>query len=388
MKLTLSEEQALIAASAQDFLRAEYDFAQRQRSLQAPHACERRIWKQFAELGWLGLLVPEAEGGLGAGLLEAGLLMRAFGQHLVAEPYLASALVATPLLARQGRAEQRAAWLPGLLAGSRRAALAHEEALAPLPWGLRQTHAVRVDTGWRLAGSKQLVPGAAGADLLLVTAQAGTEQRIFLLHADTPGVQLTPARTADGAWAADLQLAGVYLTNDDLLGEDRDASTVLADACARQLVALAWEASGSMAAAVAQTAAYMQQRAQFGQALAKFQVIAHRLAEMAVCSEEAHAACELAALRIDAGAADALACASMAKSKVGREARFVAQNAVQLHGAIGVTEELPIASHFRKLTAFMQQGGSTAAHGRAFGEAMLRTQGWAESRTLGALEEA
>lgn len=387
MRLTPTEEQVLIADSVRDFLAAEYGFARRRRSLDTPHGCEPEVWRQFAAMGWLGLAVPEHDGGLGAGLLEAGLLMRAFGRHLVLEPLLASALVATPLLARHGHAQQRARWLPGLLEGSRRAALAHEETAAPLPFSPRATHAARDGDGWRLRGSKQLVPGATGAELLLVTAQVGDQQRVFLLAPTAPGMQVTPARTADGAWAADIGLDGVRLAAADLLGDDADATAALRDACARQLVLLAWEASGAMAAALEQTATYVQQREQFGQPLAKFQAVAHRLAEMAVCSEEALAACELAALRIDAGAADAMAQAAMAKSKVGRAARFVADNAVQLHGAMGVTEELAVASWFRKLTQFGQQGGATAAHSRAFGTALLADAGWAESRTLGPLED-
>jgi len=234
------------------------------------------------------------------------------------------------------------------------------------------------------------VAGGDGADLLLVSAVvAGSqEQRIFLLTPRTPGVHIQPAPTSDGGQACDLRLEQVRLQHADLLGTDADATAALQLAFAHHLVALCWEASGAMAAMVEQTASYVQQRVQFGQPLGQFQVVAHRLAEMAVCSEEALAACELAALRIDAGAPDVGALASMVKSKVGRESRFVAQQSVQLHGAMGVTEELPIASYFRKLTLFAQQGGSTAAHGRLFGAAMLRDAGWRDSRTLGAADAA
>lgn len=386
MRLTLNEEQALVEASVRDFLASEYDFARRQHSLRAPHACEPGIWRQFAELGWLGLTVPESAGGSGVGALEAGLVMRAFGRHLVVEPYAASALIATPLLAQHASAPQRRTWLRGLLAGNYRAVLAHEEIAAPPPCLPRTTRATRDGDGWRLRGSKHLVPGAAGADLLLVSARVEDGHRVFLLAPGNSGLCVLPARTADGAWAADLHFEDVRVTTTDLLGADADASAILEAACARQLIAHCWEASGAMTALLEQTNGYMRQRMQFGQQLAQFQVVQHRLAEMAVECEEALAACELAALRLDAGATDGVALASMAKSKVGRASRYVAQNAVQLHGAMGVTEELPVASYFRKLTAFAQQGGSTAAHSRAFGAALLNNRGGAGSATLGPLE--
>jgi alkylation response protein AidB-like acyl-CoA dehydrogenase len=388
MNLQLSEEQALLEASVRSFLAAEYGWDKRQRSLQAPHACAPSQWRQFATLGWLGLRVPEALGGSGAGLLEAGLVQQGLGGHLVLEPYAASALVASPLLAGLADETQRQTWLPALLAGERRAALAHEEAAESSPFGARSCRASRSGAGWRLQGRKQLVPGAAGADLLLVSARVDEGHRLFLLQPGLPGLDIAPARCADGAWVADLAFEDLHLPASALLGGDQDLSRALQAALAGQLVLQCWEASGVMAALLAQTTAYVQQRRQFGQALAQFQVVQHRLAEMALCCEQAGAACELAALCIDAGAVDASALAAMAKSKVAREARYVAQNAVQLHGAMGVTEELPVASGFRKLTVFAQQGGSAAVHARAYGQELLRSAGWSHSRTLGAMEDA
>jgi alkylation response protein AidB-like acyl-CoA dehydrogenase len=386
MNLRPSPEQALLEASVRDYLAAEYDFVRRQLSLQAPHACASAQWQQFAAMGWLGLLVPEALGGAGAGLLEAGLMQHAFGAHLVVEPYAASALVAAPLLARLGHAAQHQARLAALLAGEQRAALAHEETAAGWPFAERLTRAQRSGMGWRLRGSKQLVPGAAGADLLLVSASTDEGQRIFMLEPGLPGLDLAPVRGADGSWLADLVLSDLQLPATALLGADEDASAALHEVLSRQLLLQCWQASGAMTALLEQTTAYVRQREQFDQALAQFQVVQHRLAEMAVCCEEARAACELAALRIDAGATDVRALASLVKTKVVREARYVAYNAVQLHGAMGVTEELAVASGFRLLTVFAQQGGSAADHARAYGEGLLRSQDWAQSRTLGALE--
>lgn len=383
MNPVLTEEQTLIEESALDLLGREYDFALRRESLAAPHGCRPNIWGLFADAGWLALPVPEARGGLGCGALEAGLLMRAFGRHLVVEPFHACALTATRLLADLARADQGAAWLPGLIDGTRRIALAHDELPRSGPWEPRATRATRRDGAWILDGAKLLSRGAPGSDALLVSARVeGAGQRVFLLPRATPGLAVHDTVCADGTHAADLTLAGVRAGDDALLGDDADATPALERALAWSLVALCWEACGAMSAACEMTAAYMRERRQFGQALANFQVVQHRVAEMTVACEDARASCELAALRLDAGAADVTALASMAKAKVGREARFVSQNAVQLHGAMGVTEELAIASLFRKLTMFQQQCGATAWHARTFGAARLGDGAWRGSATL------
>ncbi|MFM9999377.1 MAG: acyl-CoA dehydrogenase family protein [Burkholderiaceae bacterium] len=387
MKLRLTEEQGLIEASVRTLLQEKYSFAQRQRSVDAPQGCQAELWNQFAELGWLAWPVPQDAGGLGGGALETGLLMRAFGRHLVVEPYLPCAVLACRLLAAMGSQAQTAAWLPGLMEGRLRSALAHEEPGQRDPWvpGAK-TVAVRRGRQWELNGTKLLARGAPGADVLIVTAMeaasGGTEQsqRVFLLRRGAAGLSMRSVRCSDGAHAADLQLDGVLVDDGDLLAAG--AATALRDALAGAVVALCWEGVGAMAAALEMTADHTRQRMQFGRPLIQFQVVEHRLAEMAVCCEEAQAACELAALCLDRGDGDAGALASMAKAKVGRAARYVAQQAVQLHGAMGVTEELAIASYFRRLMAFTQQHGGTDWHAHAFAEAQLANGAWRNSRTL------
>ena len=392
MQLRLTEEQTLIESSVLSLLAGEYDFQRRQRSLQAPDACNPELWSRFASLGWLALSLPERVGGLACGALATGLLMQAFGRHLVVEPYHACVLLATRLLAELGTATQCDRWLPALTGGRMRAALAHEELANPSPWSARLTTAVRRNGQWELRGRKHLVVGAPGAALLLVSASVGAAtggtpgQRVFLVAPDAPGVLLRPALLSDGAHAADLELQSVRIGDNAILGEDVDVAQGLSTLYAQGVVASCWEASGAMRAVHEQTVAYTQRRIQFAQPLSKFQVVAHRLAEMAVQCAEAQAACELAALRIERGEPDTPALASMAKSKVGRAARFVAQQAVQLHGAMGVSEELPVASYFRKLTAFAQQAGATAWHSHHYGTAMLACDAWRASRSLPDLE--
>lgn len=391
MRLSPTDEQALIQSSVQALLAKEYSFAQRQHSLDAGNGCHAAPWDRFARMGWLALPLPERVGGLGAGAVEAGLLMQAFGRHLVIEPYHASVLLASRLLAELGREDQCQAWLTGLIDGRLRAALAHDEIANPGPWAPRVTTATRGQGCWELHGDKQLVLGAPGAGLLLVSASvdapgaATRQQRVFLVPPDAPGLSMQPAVTVHGAHAADLRLTGVRLADQDLLGHDADATPTLHRVCAQALIALCWEAGGAMRAAYEQTAAHVRQRVQFGRPLSEFQVVAHRLAEMAVSCEEAQAACELASLRVQRGEPDEPALASMVKGKVGHAARYVAQQAVQLHGAMGVSEELPIAGFFRRLTAFEHQSGATDWHDHYHGHAMLQGDAWHTSRTLPAV---
>lgn len=383
MQLTLTEMQEMIETSVLEFLANEYDFLKRANSLKAPNAISPAIWQGFADMGWLGLPLAEADGGIDGGAMECGLLMRAFGRHLVIEPYLNSVLLATRLLAALGSVDQRATWLASLVVGSRRIVLAHDEADNSDCWAARATRATSKGSGYTLDGKKSLVAGAPGADGVLVSARREDgAHALFLLPRDTPGMTFTEHRALDGSRVADLTLEAVEVDAAALLGNGEDITEVLERFLCEAAVSQCWEASGAMQAAVEQTAAYTKERVQFGQSLSKFQVVQHRLAEMAVCCEEALSACQLAALHIDNDPASAKAMAALAKSKVGRGARLVAQNAVQLHGAMGVSEELAIASYFRKLLAFSQQYGSTAWNGERYGELMLDRHEYRVSRVL------
>ena len=384
MNLQLTDEQHLLVRSAADFLDAEYSFQQRHASICHRDACLPAIWSHFAELGWLGLCISEDGGGLGGTCLDTGLLMAAMGPHLVVEPYFACVAQAARLLDASGD-RRHMALLADIVAGDKRMALAHDE-LGCEPWAPRTLRALRMGEDWQLDGRKLLVSGAPGADFIMVSAtdmSGGTQ--LFLLPKDTLGLRLHQTQRMDGSQAADLCLERATLPEQARIASSRPIEALLQRVLAEGMVALCWEASGTMQAALTQTASYTQQRQQFGQSLSRFQVVQHRLAEMAVCCEESRAACELATLRMDAPGCTpdtAQAMASLAKSKVGRAARTVAYEAVQLHGGMGVCEELPVAAMFRKLTSFTQALGSTAAHSQWYGQSMLASGQWRTSRTL------
>ena len=383
MRLTLTEEQRLLEASARDVLAAEYDESGRRASVDHPDGCRPAVWDQFASLGWLALPVPEHLGGLGGTQVDLGLLMHALGRHRVVEPYHAAVVLAGPLLTALGTAEAQRLLEP-LIEGGARVVLAHGELGGADPYAGPNCRATPCDGGWALDGFKPLVVGAPGAAAWLVTARdAEGRTGLFHLTPDTPGAVARACRLADGSRAADLRLDGARARR---LGSPQDDLLPLIQrVLAQGVVALCWQAHGAMSDALERTASYVSQRVQFGQPLARFQVVQHRLAEMHVCCEEARAACLLASLRIDLKPGDldtALDAAASAKSKVGRAARVVSQEVVQLHGAMGVCEELPIAATFRTLTAFGQQLGSTAWHAGFLGRRQLAGGAWRASQTL------
>jgi alkylation response protein AidB-like acyl-CoA dehydrogenase len=366
MELAFSEEQTLLRSSVDRWLEREYDFAQRHASIAAPDGINPLAWARMAELGLLALPIPEASGGLGGSLIEVGLVMEALGRHLVVEPVLAVAFLAGRILAVLGDPEQKAAWLAPMMEGGTRVAFAHDEAT-----GAIATTARKLGRKWRLDGAKHRVVGAPGAAWLLVSARDETGiLRLFVVSPDTAGVTLQPQRLVDTSRAARIELSGVEVS--DAVSLAGDAESVLQAATDEALIAACWEATGAMTAAYEQTVSYVKEREQFGRPLAAFQVVQHAVAEMAVACREAKAASLLAALT--AGPGTLTRAASGARIKVGRCADLVGKGAVQLHGGMGVAEELPIASYFRKLLAFQATFGSASEHLARYADAVVATR--------------
>ena len=382
MFLSATDLQEMIETSVLDYLRNEYDFVARHNSIKAEQGINPNVWQNFAEMGWLGLPLSEEEGGIGGGPIEAGLLMRAFGKALVVEPYLSCVLRGTRLFSLTANDAQKALWLDELVAGTKRLVLAHEERFESAPFAARKVTACAQAGGYSLNGEKVLVAGAQAADALIVTAELDGQTALFLVPTNTQGVTLKDQHALDSIHSADVILEQVTLSQDALLGASAQHTELLHQVLAEAMIAQCWEAVGAMQAAVEQTAAYTQDRHQFGKSLSSFQVVQHRLAEMAVAYEDSLAACQLASLKVQENPQNAIAMAALARSRVGRSARDVAQSAVQLHGAMGVSEELIVASIFRKLLAFHQQHGITQSFSAAYGQHMLNTGNWRYSQVL------
>ena len=380
MDLTLSDEQRLLRESVDRFIAGTYDADHRRRVANDPLGFSSDIWKQFADLGWLALPIAEAYGGLGAGAVETGILMEAFGRGLVTEPYLATVVIGAGLISECGSEAQKQATLPGIADGSLVLAFAHSERAARFDLAHVGTTAKRTGGGWRLDGHKTAVldGNAAGHNIVSarVAGSAGTpgQLSLFLVPSGTTGLTLRDYARLGGGRACNLDLSGVQLAADARLGDGSDALPTIECVVDRALAALGAEAVGIMQIMFDMTLEYTKVRQQFGRPLSANQVIRHRLADMAMQCDEARSIALRAALMADAEPLARGRAASGAKAKIGKCARFVAEQAVQLHGAMGVTEELDIGSYFKRLLAFDTMFGGSAHHYRRHAALGGRTQ--------------
>jgi alkylation response protein AidB-like acyl-CoA dehydrogenase len=370
MDLTLSDEQRLLRESVDRFIAETCDADHRRRVAADPLGFSPQIWKNFADLGWLALPIDEAHGGLGGGAIETGILMEAFGRGLVTEPYLSTVVIGAALISECGSEEQKQAILPKVADGSLRLAFAHSERAARFDLAEVNTTARRTADGWRLDGHKTAVlDGNAAADIIVSARLAGGDGApgklcLFLVPSGTTGLGLRDYSRLGGGRACNLDLAGVQLAADALLGDGGDALSKIECVVDRALAALGAEAVGIMQVMLDMTLDYTKIRKQFGRPLAANQVIRHRLADMAMQCDEARSIALRAALMADAEPVARGRAASGAKAKIGKCARFVAEQSVQLHGAMGVTEELEIGSYFKRLLAFDTLFGGSAHHYR------------------------
>ena len=362
MNFEYSEEQQQLADSVRKFLAQSYGFEQRKAILQSARGDSEQVWKTFAEMGLTALALPEADGGFGGGAIDLMPVMEACGEALVVEPLL-DQVVAGRLLSRAGSKAQRAALLPGLIDGSKRFALAYLEPGRRYELAPQTTKAEKSGAGWVLSGQKCVVIGASVADALIVTADAGGAS-LFVVDAKAKGVHLSPCRTVDGQRAADIQFDGVALGADAHLGAAGSAQPLIDEAIDFGIALQCADAIGAMAFANDTTLEYLKTRKQFGAPIGSFQALQHRMVEMVIHTEQARSMAILAASKVDGAAspAERQRAVSAAKVKIADAARIVSQEAVQLHGGMGMTEELKVSHTFRRLTTIGQRFGDADHH--------------------------
>ena len=367
MDLTLSDEQRMLRESADRFVSETYNADHRKQSANDPLGFSADIWKQFADLGWLALPIDEAHGGLGGGAVETGILMEAFGRGLVSEPYLSTVVIGASLTSECGTEAQKQALLPDIADGSLYLAFAHSERQARFDLADVTTTATKTPDGWRLDGHKTAVLDGNAAGQIIVSARVEDGKLgLFLVPANTPGVTSRDFPRLGGGRACNLDLRDVRVPADALLGDGSDALPSIESVVDRAMAALGAEAVGIMQTLLDQTLEYTKIRKQFGKPLSANQVIRHRLADMAMQCDEARSMALRAALMADAEPVTRGRAASGAKAKIGKCARYVAEQSVQLHGAMGVTEELDIGSYFKRLLAFDTLFGGSAHHYRRY----------------------
>lgn len=364
MDFTLSGEQELLREGLSKFLAARYDLESSRAAAKTGPGWQPDIWRGFAEeLGILGATLPESVGGSGGGAAEVMVIAEELGRALVIEPFIDTVIVAGGLLSRAG-GDAAASVLEEVAAGSAVVALAATEADSGDGWDTLSTNAVRDGDGWLISGSKAVVIAAPLATHLLITARVGGDVALFLIEFDATnpprGMAVHGYRTIDDRRAADLIFDDVRLPADALI--DEDAWESLQRARDEGAAAVCSEAVGAMRRVLADTVDYSKQRQQFGQPIGSFQVLAHRMVDMYMELQQAVSAAYLAVLNLDAEPEVRARAVSAAKATIGRAARFVGQNAVQLHGGMGMTEELAIGHYFKRLTALQYEFGSTDYH--------------------------
>ena len=364
MNFEHSDEQRQLADSLGKYLAGQYDFEKRKAIINSASGASDAVWAAFAEMGLMAIALPEADGGFGGGALDLMAVMEACGQALVVEPLLDNVGLAGRLVARAGTDAQRAALLPGLIDGSMKLAFAALEPGRRYELAPQSTTARREAVGWVLSGTKCVVVGARSAHRLIVSARGPDGACLFIVDPALPGVTLNPSRSADGQRLADVQFDKVSLGADALLGRAGGALPHIEEATDFATALLCAEAIGAMQYANDATLEYLKARRQFGAPIGANQVLQHRMVEMVIVTEQARSMAILAASKVDssADAKERMRAVSAAKIKIADAARQVSQEAVQLHGGMGMTEELKISHTFRRLTMIGQRFGDADHH--------------------------
>ncbi|MGI9345888.1 MAG: acyl-CoA dehydrogenase family protein [Gammaproteobacteria bacterium] len=373
MNLTLNEEQKALESSIARVLQDRYSFEQRHAILTSQQGYSSDLWGQYAELGWLALPFSEQDGGLGFGAAEVMILMEQFGRHLVLEPYWSTVLVGGGFLSHAQDAV-KSEYLPRLLAGDAHCAFAFAEKQSRFNLADVQTVAESVSKGWKLRGAKTVVLNAPLADIAIVTARtSGGEQ-------DEQGVSLfaIPLKQAknldqrnyrnfDGSQAAELQFDGTEVGQDHLIGEEGKGLEIVRKILGLALLGLGAEAVGAMSVLQADTLEYARTREQFGVPIANFQVLQHRMVDMFMELEQSRSLLYMAAVKIDEGDLNQIDYATAAlKAQTGKAGRLMSQESVQIHGGMGMTEELRVGHYFKRLMAIESTLGNTEFYLKRF----------------------
>jgi alkylation response protein AidB-like acyl-CoA dehydrogenase len=367
MDFAHTEDRRMLADSLGRYVAEQYPFDTRQQIARSVEGFSREQWRQFADLGVIGALFNEADGGLGGTGFDIAVVFEELGRGLVVEPFLASAMLAGSALSLAGNDAQKAL-LSGIQDGSLVATLAHDEPQSHYALAHVNTQATGHAAGWTLNGHKAVVPHAAQAQVLIVSARTSGQTAdehgisLFIVPANTPGLLIRPYPTIDGGHAAEVLLNQVALPPESLLGTLDQALPTLEHAVGRGLLALCAESLGAMEAAKLATIEYLQTRKQFGKPIGSFQALQHRMATLLLEIEQARSAVINAAAALDADRLTRERALSAAKYSIGRIGILVAEECIQLHGGIGMTWELPLAHYAKRLVMIDHQLGDEDHH--------------------------
>jgi alkylation response protein AidB-like acyl-CoA dehydrogenase len=373
-----AEERQLLDDSLHDFLRQNYSFERWKKLARGPEmeGFGRVEWARYAELGWLGVALPEATGGAGGGMTELAIVMAGGGRHMVLEPLLGTIVLGASAIQQAGTAAQGEKLLAQIAAGRLLLAFCHTEPGAGYARDYVHAVARRSGSDFIIDGEKTFALGAHAADTLVVSARIGSEKGpvgLFLVPRTAIGVRLNVAPALDGRLGATVSLTASKILADAKLGDgDQDMLGVIDRLIDRGAIAVCAEACGAMETVTQATVEYLKTRQQFGQPLSKFQVLQHRLVDMSVSCEEARAVVHAALQALDDNAPQAQRAVWAAKVQTARSARFIGGQGIQLHGGMGMTDELAIGHYYKRLTLcetlfgdsewYLKKIGAAAAH--------------------------
>jgi pimeloyl-CoA dehydrogenase small subunit len=375
MDFDLSEEQRLLKESVDGLLGSSYDFESRKKYGKEKGGWSRSVWSKLAEQGLLGLPFSEDDGGFGAGAIETMIVMEALGKALVLEPYLATVVLGGGFIRRGGSAAQKEAYIPGIIDGSKTLAFAQLEKNSRYDLADVSTSAKKKGEGWVIDGEKFVVLNGDTADTLVVTARTKGGQRdssgigVFLVPGNAKGVSKKGYPTQDSLHAADITFTGVEVGEDAVIGDPEGGLPLIEQVVDDARIAMCAEAVGAMDESLKSTVEYLKTRTQFGVPIGSFQVLQHRAADMFVAVEQARSMSMFATMAADFDDARARANAvAAAKVQIGKSGKFVGQQAIQLHGGIGMTMEAKIGHYFKRLTMIENTFGDTDYHLRRVSE--------------------
>ena len=368
MDFTFNEEQTLIQDQVDQFVQKEYDWETRQSLSNSDLGFGESNWQKFAELGWLGISVSEDSGGFGGSAIESMLIMEAFGKGLVVEPFLETMIMAGSLIDDYGSDEQKSSILEPAISGEMHLALAYAEPQSRFNLSDVVTEAKAEGENYILNGYKSVVMNGPSADKIIISARTSSSQldengiTLFIVDSDSKGLSKTNYKTVDGRRASDLTIENVSVSKDNIIGNLDSGFEILDSAIDKAILAISAEAVGAMEVLYKTTVEYTKTREQFGTPIGKFQVLQHRMVDMFMEYEQCKSLLYMATMKHEEGASDAKKAISGLKYQVGKAGKFIGQQAVQLHGGMGVTDELNVGHYFKRLTTVGTIFGNTDYH--------------------------
>ncbi|MDZ4381713.1 MAG: acyl-CoA dehydrogenase family protein [Parvibaculum sp.] len=375
MDFSFTEEQTLLRNTVQSLLQDKYDFDTRRKVSKSADGWRPEIWAQFAELGLLAAPFSEEMGGLGGGAIETMIVMEEFGRHLVVEPYVETVVIAGGFLREGGSAAQQEAHIPGIVGGETVWAFAYAEPQGRYNLADLVTTAKKDGSGYTINGYKAVVLGAPWAQKLIVTARTSGGQRdrdgvsVFIVDKSAAGVSTRDYPTVDGRRASEITFENVKVDAGALIGAEGKGLPLVEKITDQAIAALSAEAIGCMKELNTATVEYCKTRKQFGVPIGKFQVLQHRMVDMFMAYEQSVSMTYMVNLKLEEGDAERTKAAAGAKVQIGKAGRFVGQQAVQLHGGMGMTDELNVGHYFKRLTMIDTQFGNIDYQLKRYSEA-------------------